>query len=255
MRQCTFVAIAGAIALTVVGCASEPPTTSLVTSPSPSPSVPAVALKPSPTVAKPLVAPPAPGTVPGLLQSTNPNERAQQVQTSIQAAKKGASDPFTGVPPVLPKLKSPATAQVPTVSQLPTGAKPGAGSKPLSTPPKPSSPPPPSSTPPAPSSAPAGPSIATLPPAPTADLANAVEVEGVINAGGQVQAIVKAPNEPTSRYVKAGQRLSNGQILVKRIEMNAGSDPVVILEENGIEVARSIGEQAPQKSPAGSKPV
>ena len=70
--------------------------------------------------------------------------------------------------------------------------------------------------------------------------------------GGVAEAIVKAPNEATSRYVRAGQRLSNGQILVKRIEVNGGSDPVVILEQNGIEVSRAVGDKP---SPAGSSPT
>jgi hypothetical protein len=74
-------------------------------------------------------------------------------------------------------------------------------------------------------------------------------VSGVVVVGGIAEAIVKAPNESTSRYVRAGQRLSNGQILVKRIEVNSGSDPIVVLEQNGIEVSRGVGEKS---SPAGS---
>ena len=61
--------------------------------------------------------------------------------------------------------------------------------------------------------------------------------------GGVAEAIVKAPNEATTRYVRAGQRLSNGQILVKRIEVNGGSDPIVILEQNGVEVSRAVGDK------------
>jgi hypothetical protein len=93
--------------------------------------------------------------------------------------------------------------------------------------------------------------IKTLPPLPTANLANAVEVSGVVMVGGVAQAIVKAPNEETSRYVRVGQRLSNGQVLVKRIEMNGGSDPIVILEENGVEVSRAVGTAVA----AANKPV
>jgi hypothetical protein len=40
-----------------------------------------------------------------------------------------------------------------------------------------------------------------------------------------------------------GQRLSNGQVLVKRIEVNNGASPVVILEQYGREVARRVGEK------------
>jgi hypothetical protein len=61
---------------------------------------------------------------------------------------------------------------------------------------------------------------------------------------------VKVPDEPTSRYVKPGQRLVNG-VLVKRIEMSQGANPTVILEQYGIEVAKQVGEQ-PSKT---SKPA
>ncbi len=80
-----------------------------------------------------------------------------------------------------------------------------------------------------------------LPSPPEPKLAQAVLVSGVIQVGNQPQAIIKVPSEPTSRYVRAGQRLASG-LLVKRIEMNEGSEPVVILEQYGIEVARMVGE-------------
>ncbi len=84
-----------------------------------------------------------------------------------------------------------------------------------------------------------------LPPPPEPKLAQAVLVSGVIQVGNQPQAIIKVPSEPTSRYVQAGQRLASG-LLVKRIEMNEGSEPVVILEQYGIEVARMVGEAPSQ---------
>lgn len=80
-----------------------------------------------------------------------------------------------------------------------------------------------------------------LPPPPQPKFAQAVLVSGVVQVGNQPQAIIKVPSEPTSRYVQAGQRLASG-VLVKRIEMNEGSEPVVILEQYGIEVARMVGE-------------
>lgn len=87
------------------------------------------------------------------------------------------------------------------------------------------------------------PDLAARPPIPDPALARAVEVSGVVLVGSKYQAIVKAPDEPTSRYVTAGQRLSGGRVLVKRIE-NQGSEPVVILEEDGVEVVRSVGAPA-----------
>lgn len=101
---------------------------------------------------------------------------------------------------------------------------------------------------------PAGGTVAVAPPKlpalpdrpllPDPVLAKAVEVTGVVQVGGSVQAIVKAPDEPTARYVGVGQRLSNGQVLVKRIEL-AGSEPLVVLEQSGVEVSRAVG-QAPE---------
>jgi hypothetical protein len=80
---------------------------------------------------------------------------------------------------------------------------------------------------------------AALPPQP--ELARAVNVSGVVQIGSAVYAIVDAPDEPSSRYVQAGQRLSNGEILVKRIDFN-GSDSSVILEQAGMQVVRRVGD-------------
>ncbi|MBD2447857.1 hypothetical protein H6G76_11845 [Nostoc sp. FACHB-152] len=88
-----------------------------------------------------------------------------------------------------------------------------------------------------------------LPPAAQPDLAKAVVVTGVVLIGSEPQAIIQIPNEPSSRYVQAGQRLANG-LLVKRIEMNEGSNPVVILEQYGIEVARMVGEGSANSTPS-----
>ena len=90
------------------------------------------------------------------------------------------------------------------------------------------------------------PVVPAPPPPPSTDLATGTEVSGVVKVGNETQVIVKVPNEPTSRYVKIGQRLSNGQVLVKRVDIKAG-DPVVILEENGVEVAKAVGEKPPSR--------
>ncbi len=96
------------------------------------------------------------------------------------------------------------------------------------------------------------PGLGTLPALPEPKLAQAVEVTGVVTIGGITQAIIKAPNEPTGRHVEVGQRLSNGQVLVKRIEANSGSDPIVVFEENGQEVSRGVGEKS---APADGTPT
>lgn len=90
--------------------------------------------------------------------------------------------------------------------------------------------------------------VPELPKLPDPTLARQVEVKGVVQIGDEPQAIVQSPNEP-SRYVKEGQRISNGQVLVKRIEVNRGPTPVVVLEQYGQEVARQVGEQ-PAEAPA-----
>jgi hypothetical protein len=91
------------------------------------------------------------------------------------------------------------------------------------------------------------PPISALPQLPEPTLAQAVNVTGIIAIDGEDYAIVEAPTDGTSRYVKVGQRVANGQVLVKRIETK-GSEPVVVLEQNGIEVSRPIG--APAEAPA-----
>jgi hypothetical protein len=83
--------------------------------------------------------------------------------------------------------------------------------------------------------------IASPVPRPDPAIARAVEVTGIIQIGDQAYAIVNAPNEPTSRYVQAGQRLAGGQVLVRRIDFNR-AEPVVILEQSGVEVVRAVGE-------------
>jgi hypothetical protein len=80
---------------------------------------------------------------------------------------------------------------------------------------------------------------AALPPQP--ELARAVNVSGVVQIGSAVYAIVDAPDEPSSRYVQVGQRLSNGEILVRRIDFD-GSDSSVVLEQAGMQVVRRVGD-------------
>jgi len=90
------------------------------------------------------------------------------------------------------------------------------------------------------------------------ELARGVVVTGVVLISQEPQAIIKVPDEPTSRYVQAGQRLADG-VLIKRIEMNQGYNPIVILEQYGIEVAKMVGEGAvkstPSAAPASANPV
>jgi hypothetical protein len=218
-------------------------------------------------------------SIPGLLASTDPDERARQVQQAIRKGRTVA-DPFASLPPIL-SFKTPvvtaatddgtdAQRTLPLLPPLPGGVElkpiPRIRTIPSQIAGRPSYPT--GSRPNVPNIAvrppvapggdgtskpvpvPAEP-LKPLPPIPDPSLAKAVEVTGVVVIGGVPRAIVKAPNEPTSRYVTVGQRLSNGLVLVKRIEVNSGSDPVVILEQSGVEVSRAVGDK-PAASPGGA---
>lgn len=186
---------------------------------------------------------------PDLISSTDPNQRVQQVQGN-------RADPFALLPTTptvqrtaddtqtaaAPTATSPTTAQSPPNQPRPTAQPPGT---------RPTTPNGQGGTgqlAPIPELVPRRSPIAAAPPQPQPDLARAVQVTGVVQVGDTAYAIVDAPNEPSSRYVQVGQRLSNGQVLVRRIEMNR-PEPVVVLEQNGIEVVRAVGEGAPVAAP------
>ena len=218
----------------------------------------------------------------GLTKSTDPDEQAKKVQSEINSTKAGRTDPFTSLPPLIafktPKVessmpvdpsgssnggstpigrnntgpganggraveKAPVSSNMPEMPKFPDviRPKPIARPKPVASRPASS----PFNSRPGLPGAPVG--IPTMPPIPQPTLAREVEVTGVVTIGNSTQAIVRAPGEPSSRYVSAGQRLANGQVLVKRIEMNPGSDPIVILEENGMEVSVMVGTKKTAK--------
>ncbi|MCU0526175.1 MAG: hypothetical protein MUF72_15255 [Elainella sp. Prado103] len=198
---------------------------------------------------------------PDLISSTDPNQRVQQV-------KGERSDPFSLLP-TTPSVQlaegatppAPVTVTIPiapttTNATAPTG---GAQAPARVTPNTPSRSTPESNggnggTSPGNNGTANGPQspIKNTPPRPQPTLARAVKVTGVVQVGDQVYAIVNAPNEPTSRYIQAGQRLAGGEVLVRRIETNR-PDPVVVLEQAGVEVVRAVGEGgAAAVSPDGS---
>ncbi len=87
------------------------------------------------------------------------------------------------------------------------------------------------------------PDIAELPEIPQPTTARAVRVSGVIQVGGAPYAIIKAPDE-VERYVRQGERIAGGRVVVKRIDTSS-AEPRVILVENGIEVERFVTASAP----------
>ncbi|MDP5016364.1 MAG: hypothetical protein NWQ43_03495 [Dolichospermum sp.] len=202
-----------------------------------------------------------PGAVASLIQPTNSTERLIVLQ-------KGRTDPFGQIiEPIFPQTTPlrPGNISVPKLPPLPTTSQP----KPTGTtaiPPKPigttaikpataltkkpmqiAQKPKPVLPIVLPGSVTSPQLTTVLPPAPQPVTARAVIVTGVVLIGKVPQAIIKVPDEPTSRYVQPGQRLVNG-VLVKRIEMNQGVSPTVILEQYGIEVAKQVGEQPTQES-------
>ncbi|MDX2100230.1 MAG: hypothetical protein SFW36_20835 [Leptolyngbyaceae cyanobacterium bins.59] len=163
----------------------------------------------------------------GIIRSTNPRQR-------LSVVEQGRRDPFANVVPVpvavagsqatpgvapraLPKL--PPIPNVSTVPIRPTTV-------PIATTPiQPLSP---------------MPAVVVPPPSPT-QMAEAVQVTGVVQMGGRVSAIVKAPDELSSRAVAVGDSLSNGKVRVKRIEARTNAEPIVVLEQNGREVIKPVG--------------
>lgn len=88
------------------------------------------------------------------------------------------------------------------------------------------------------------------------ELAQKVVISGLYESNGSTKIIVQAPEEDNSRYVEVGQYLSNGQVLVKRIDPYHFPTPLVILEQSGVEIAKEIGETATDgKSRVGSLPL
>ncbi|AVH70030.1 hypothetical protein [Nostoc sp. 'Lobaria pulmonaria (5183) cyanobiont'] len=261
MGRTSKITIAAILTLAIAGCASED--TQQAINPVPIPKI----AKKSPPAAQSFKNPVIPAkqvsqvnlASVNLIQSTNATERARELVVS-----KDRSDPFTqlfgqtlpgmaktsGRPvPVLPKLPTATIVKLklPTrsialnpkknnVSSLPKKVNPILTKKvnPTLTSVLPKV---------LPQVVPNPTLVSVLPPPAQPELARAVVVTGVVLISKEPQAIIKVPDEPTSRYVQAGQRLANG-VLIKRIEMNQGYNPIVILEQYGIEVAKMVGEGA-----------
>ncbi|HZG37898.1 MAG TPA: hypothetical protein VEZ50_04380 [Nodosilinea sp.] len=214
--------------------------------------------------AEPLV-PVAPQLAPiaraDLIQSTDPNERLQQINNS-------RPDPFATVPipPPPPRVVAPPPPPTPGTATA-AGTTPGGGGGGAGTPGGAGSPvaaapgtpgaPRPGAAPGAgaapgtgtgaapgtPGGGQPGPlPLAPLPALPQPTLAEAVLVTGVVTIGNENFAVVQT--SAGSQYVRAGQRVANGQVLIKRINVR-GSEPTVVLEQNGIEVTRSVGAPTP----------
>ncbi len=161
----------------------------------------------------------------GLIPSTNPNQRRQEIQ-------KGRDNPF-GIIPIQPVIKQ-TQPEIPLVSAVTNSGS----SKTSNTPSKP------------PSACLQTTTSFVAPPIPNE--ARSVLVLGIVQLPGIPVAIVKAPDENVERQVTPGSTLASGQVLVKAIYSQA-SPPVVVLEQYGIAVPRTVG-QAPE-SPVETPPL
>lgn len=187
----------------------------------------------------------------------------------LRLNQQGRSDPFAVVP-VQPVVKEPtggaqaaaagAAAQrlvpslpqipLPPIAALPVPAAPavaiasiGAARTTTGTAPAPANKPPASP-----------PFVPQLPALPEPSLARLVEVSGILEAEGtSPKAIVKFPNETSSRYIGAGERSSDGLVLVKRIELRGPGGPVVVLEQFGVEVTRRVGDRPTSPNQTGGR--
>ncbi|MEH2324557.1 MAG: hypothetical protein V7K32_13470 [Nostoc sp.] len=269
------ITIAAILTLAIAGCASEDTPQAL--NPAPIPKIAANSPSTTQSFKNPVI--PAkevsqvtPASA-NLIQSTNATERARFLQVS-----KNRADPFAqlfgqtvpGIPktsgrpvPVLPKLPTPSIAvrKLPTrtialnqnknkIASVPKKVNPTLAKKVNPILAKKVNPTLISVLPKVlPQVVPNPALVSVLPPPAQPELAKAVVVTGVVLISKEPQAIIKVPDEPTSRYVQAGQRLANG-VLVKRIEMNQGYNPIVILEQYGIEVAKMVGEGPVNSTPS-----
>lgn len=175
-----------------------------------------------PSASPEIPSPPAAKVV--LTRPTNPDER-------LRVVKSGRSDPFAEiVPTVLPnnspprttpsQEQSPSTVNVPRSSPTSSGTPSTASTKPSTTPGK-----------------------IVLPTLPKPEVAQGVKVTGVVNLGGRPKAILKAPGEKAARTVGVGERIANGQVLVKSINLSNPAAPVVVLDQSGMEVRVSVGQE------------
>lgn len=156
--------------------------------------------------------------VPGLTPATNQEER-------LVTILRGRNDPFASIStaPIVVTTTSQNVQPVPIIPLTPPPSFPN-----------------PSLIIPLPGTLPSIP-VTNLPKPSLTSLANGIEISGVMQVRGKLTAIVKVPEEPTSRYVSVGDYLGNGKVRVKRIELKPNQEPLVILEQNGVEVIKPVG--------------
>ena len=180
--------------------------------------------------------------------SPSPSGPVRSFPPAPPASKPARSSPSSSSParsPAAPPASKPARSSPSSSKPTRSPAAPPASNPSRSLPPVAVKPAPPPS--PGDPNAPSPSEQPSTPPQPVAAIAQDVVVTGVIQVGNTTQIILKAPNEAHSRYVQPGQYLANQQVLVKRVDRQ-NEMPVVVLEQNGIEVFKSVGEKAQEVS-------
>ncbi|BAU44262.1 hypothetical protein [Leptolyngbya sp. O-77] len=164
----------------------------------------------------------------GLISSTTVPSRLPQVSA-------GRSDPFASLDATPVVIRQPAIPPVPPedrpIAEVP---------QPQSLPELPALVPVPAA-PPAVAVA-AAPPVLPVPTAPPVSVPQSIQITGALQMGGRYSIIVEVPGEG-SRYASVGDRLAGGTVLIKRVEMN-GQEPRVILEHNGQEIVRTVGDRS-----------
>lgn len=242
-------AIAGCLGLLMASCGSGPSPEAANPDPaaepvaeSPAPETggnPASTAAPSEMFASPTVpaAPRAAATKPlppgqlatGLISSTTAPARLPQVSA-------GRSDPFALLSATPVVIRQPAIPPVPPEDRPLAAELP----QPQALPELPALVPVPAA-PPAIAVAAAPPAVLPVPAAPAVSIPQSIQISGAMEMGGRYSIIVEVPGEG-SRYASVGDRLAGGTVLIKRVEMN-GHEPRVILEHNGQEIVRTVGDR------------
>ncbi|OLP17920.1 hypothetical protein BST81_12745 [Leptolyngbya sp. 'hensonii'] len=172
-------------------------------------------------------------SVAGLIPPTNIEER-------LAIVSRGRRDPFATVIPG-PAVVAIQPATIKSAPVLPPVATSGRNLPQVTTVPLPTLQPNSNATGLPPVSPGIGnPTPIVVPASPTAT-ADAIQIMGVMQTGNQLSAIVRSPEDPSGRAVKVGDYLASGRVRVKDIKLKQRNEPVVILEQNGVEIIKSVG--------------
>ena len=224
MRQRSWLALASG-ALLLTSCSGSPKQDQVQVAPTaPAKSQALTSTGKGQNFSNPVVSPTAivnVPAVPGLLQPTNATARLATIAP-------GRSDPFAALPKTSLTLLARAAAprSLAPVPVKPTVVLPAQPSTSTALPPL------------SPNALPLGPLPAL--PSPTA-LADTIDVTGAVQIGGRWQIIVKESGAETSRRVTVGDSLANGKVQIKRVIQGSGGDPIVVLQQDGVEITKSIG--------------